>query len=62
MSNREQLSKLSDRELRAYAKALEGFMLTNSVMIAQTLRQVYQEIEWRHASHSHATPRPRKMG
>ena len=53
MSNREQLSRLSMAELRAYQKALEGFMVTNSTMIATTLKQVYQEIEWRNASHPH---------
>ena len=47
MSNREPLSKLSMKALLAYQKALEEFMITNSPMIARTLKEVYQEIEWR---------------
>jgi hypothetical protein len=49
--NTHPLSKLSDRELRAYEKALEEFMCTDSSMIAMTLKQVRQEIEWRNATH-----------
>jgi hypothetical protein len=47
MSNREQLSKLSMKQLVAYEKALNEFMVSNSPMIAQTLKMVWQEIEWR---------------
>jgi len=35
------------KALLAYQKALEEFMITNSPMIARTLKEVYQEIEWR---------------
>jgi hypothetical protein len=50
MSNREQLSKLSMKQLMAYEKALNEFMISNSPMIARTLREVWQEIEWRNAT------------
>ena len=49
LSNRESLGKMSMAELKAYAKALEDFMVSNSPMIAVTLKQCYQEIEWRNA-------------
>lgn len=49
MSNRESVTRLSNAELNAYRKALEDFMVTNSPMIATTLKHVYQEIEWRAA-------------
>jgi len=47
MSNREQLSKLSMKQLIAYEKALNEFMVSNSPMIARTLREVWSELEWR---------------
>ena len=47
MSNREQLSKLSMKQLLAYEKALNEFMVSNSPVIATTLRQVWSEIQWR---------------
>jgi alkyl hydroperoxide reductase subunit AhpC len=49
LSNREPLAKMTMAELKAYEKALEGFMRSNSPMIAMTLNQVYQEIEWRNS-------------
>jgi alkyl hydroperoxide reductase subunit AhpC len=49
LSNREPLAKMTMAELREYEKALEGFMRSNSSMIAITLKQVYQEIEWRNS-------------
>lgn len=58
MSNREQLSKLSMKQLKAYEKALNEFMVSNSPMIAQTLRETMQEIEWRNATHPHKPARP----
>lgn len=57
MSNREQIGKLSDRELRAYIKALQGFMVSNSPMVAMTLKQALQELEWRHAENTDQPPR-----
>lgn len=56
LSNREQVGKMTMRELVDYAVVLEKFMVSNSAMVATTLKQVYQEIEWRHASHPN--PRP----
>jgi alkyl hydroperoxide reductase subunit AhpC len=62
LSNREPLAKMTMAELKAYEKALEGFMRSNSSMIAITLKQVYQEIEWRNAAHSKKQARPRRVG
>jgi alkyl hydroperoxide reductase subunit AhpC len=62
LSNREPLAKMTMAELKAYEKALEGFMRSNSSMIAMTLKQVYQEIEWRNAAHSKKQARPRRVG
>ena len=50
-SNREPVGKMTMRELEDYADVLEKFMVSNSPMIAITLKQVYQEIEWRNAAH-----------
>jgi hypothetical protein len=54
LSNQEVVGRMSMRELNAYRKALEDFMCSNSPMIAMTLKQVYQEIEWRKSSASHS--------
>jgi len=62
MSNREQLSKLSMKQLVAYEKALNEFMVSNSPMIARTLREVWQEIEWRNATNPNTPSRPRRVG
>jgi hypothetical protein len=62
LSNREPLAKMTMAELKAYERALEGFMRSNSSMIAMTLKQVYQEIEWRNAAHSKKQARPRRVG
>jgi alkyl hydroperoxide reductase subunit AhpC len=62
LSNREPLAKMTMAELKAYENALEGFMRSNSSMIAITLKQVYQEIEWRNAAHSKKQARPRRVG
>jgi alkyl hydroperoxide reductase subunit AhpC len=62
LSNREPLAKMTMVELKAYEKALEGFMRSNAPMIAMTLKQVYQEIEWRNAAHSKKQARPRRVG
>ena len=51
LSNREQVGKMTLRELVEYAKVLEKFMASNSPMVAMTLKQVYQEIEWRNAAY-----------
>jgi len=53
MSNREQVSKLKLHELRAYEQVLEKFLVSSSPMIAQTLKEVRQEIEWRNAANTH---------
>jgi alkyl hydroperoxide reductase subunit AhpC len=62
LSNREPLAKMTMAELKAYERALEGFMRSNAPMIAMTLKQVYQEIEWRNAAHSKKQARPRRVG
>jgi hypothetical protein len=62
LSNREPLAKMTMAELKAYEKALEGFMRSNSPMIAMTLKMVYQEIEWRNAAHSKTQTGPRRVG
>lgn len=53
LSNREALGKMTMRELKDYERALEAFMITGSWMIATTLKQVAQEIEWRNAEKKH---------
>ena len=50
------------RELRDYQMVLESFMVSNSPMIAMTLKQVIQEIEWRNATHPHKSARTRRVG
>ena len=62
LSNREPLGRMTMRELRDYQMVLESFMVSNSPMIAMTLKQVLQEIEWRNATHPHKQTRSRGVG
>jgi hypothetical protein len=49
---------MGPRELRAYAAALEEFMVwTSSPVIAQTLKEIYSELEWRDAAHTEKNSR-----
>ena len=62
LSNREPLGKMKMPQLKSYQKVLEKFMVSNSPMVAMTLKQIYQEIEWRHAENPDTKARARKMG